>query len=107
MATFKPGQVGNPRGRPKGSKHRLSEAFIRAIADDFEAHGVSVVQAVRADDPATYLRIVAGLMPKELVLTDERSLNTLTDDELADIARGGGVRNTEAESGAAQPDAVH
>jgi hypothetical protein len=25
---FRPGQSGNPRGRPKGSRHKLSEQFL-------------------------------------------------------------------------------
>ena len=29
---FKPGQSGNPAGRPKGSKHKLSEEFFKAHA---------------------------------------------------------------------------
>jgi hypothetical protein len=29
---FLPGQSGNPRGRPKGSRHKLSEAFLADLA---------------------------------------------------------------------------
>jgi Family of unknown function (DUF5681) len=27
---FKPAQSGNPKGRPKGSRHKLSEAMLEA-----------------------------------------------------------------------------
>src|SRR5262245_36762420 len=39
---FKPG---NP-GRPKGSRNKLGEAFIQALAEDFERHGAEVIERV-------------------------------------------------------------
>jgi hypothetical protein len=32
--------------RPKGSCNKLSDAFLQALADDFEAHGKGVVEKV-------------------------------------------------------------
>ena len=64
MTRFLPGQSGNPAGRPKGSRHRISEAFLGALADDFEAHGAGVIQHVRERDPAAYLNVVARVLPK-------------------------------------------
>ena len=51
-----PGESGNPRGRPLGSRNKLSEKFILALHDDFEEHGSAVIQQVRQerttlDDP--------------------------------------------------------
>lgn len=59
---FKPG---NP-GKPPGSKHRLSEAFVHALCEDFTANGATVVAAVRQNDPSTYLRVIAMIIPKEV-----------------------------------------
>ena len=53
---FKPG---NP-GRPKGSRNRLSEAFIQALAEDFERHGAAVIERVRIEKPDAYLKVVAA-----------------------------------------------
>lgn len=75
---FKPG---NP-GRPKGSRQRLTEKFITAIHDDFAQHGAKAIEDVRNDDPSTYLRVVASLVPKELEI--KRPLADMSDEELAD-----------------------
>jgi hypothetical protein len=37
---FQPGQPGNPKGRPKGSRHRLSEAALRALCETFRLAGL-------------------------------------------------------------------
>jgi hypothetical protein len=73
-------QPGNP-GRPRGSKNRLGEDFIRALAEDFEKHGAAVIEKVRADNPDAYLKVIAGLMPKELNL-NVRQLDDLSDEQL-------------------------
>ena len=81
---FKPGQSGNPKGRKAGSRNALSEAFISALNQDFEKHGVAVIQAVREDDPAAYLKIIASIVPKDLNINPGRTLEGLSDDELLD-----------------------
>lgn len=63
---FKPGQSGNPNGRPKGARSRLGEDFLNALRDDFAEHGADVIKRVRAKKPEAYMKIVADLMPKEL-----------------------------------------
>lgn len=62
---FPPGVSGNPAGRPKGSRHKLEEEFLRAMADNFAKGGVETLEILRATDPATYCRIIASLMPKK------------------------------------------
>lgn len=62
---WKPGQSGNPKGRPKGSRHKLSEDFLKALSDDFSQNGTRVIAQVRQEDPAKYLTIVAQVVPKE------------------------------------------
>lgn len=64
---FKVGNPGGP-GRPLGSKNRLSEYFLHELADHFEKHGREAIDRVYIDRPGEYLRIIAGLIPKEMLL---------------------------------------
>lgn len=81
---FKPGQSGNPLGRPKGSRNRLSEDFVAAMCADFDEHGADVIAVVRAEKPADYLKIIASILPKELHVKDA-SLDDMSDGELIDL----------------------
>lgn len=72
---FKPGQSGNPAGRPKGSRSKLGEAFIQALYADFEKHGVAAIVKVRKTKTHEYIKVVASLLPKEITLKDERELS--------------------------------
>ena len=90
LKPIKPGEVRNPAGRPKGSRNKLSDAFLQALADDFEAHGKGVVEKVRTERPQDYLKIVASVMPKRMEVEDVGPLRAadLSDDELAAIVAG-------------------
>jgi len=91
---------GNP-GKPKGSRHALGEAFVKALHDDFVEHGVATIEKVRDEKPEVYMKVVASLLPKEFKietvseLTDEqldariRQLASLIEVGVAGAARGG------------------
>ena len=69
---WKPGQSGNPLGRPAGSRSKFSEAFVTDFMADGREHGPDVLQRVRMTDPSTYLRVAAVLVPKEMRLEVEQ-----------------------------------
>lgn len=66
---------GNP-GKPKGARHKLGEAFIGALLADFGTHGVAAIVSVRESDPSTYVRTIAGILPKEVTGENGEALFT-------------------------------
>src|SRR5262245_31097953 len=65
LKPFKPGQSGNPKGRPKGARNRLGTQFLEALAADFNTFGPETIALVREKKPEVYIRVVADLLPKE------------------------------------------
>lgn len=64
---FLPGNTGGA-GRPKGARNKLGEAFLKALSTDFDEHGIDAIKTVREEDPSTYVKVVASLLPKEMKL---------------------------------------
>jgi hypothetical protein len=82
MALFEKGQAKLPgSGRAKGIRNRLSHTFLEALQKDFEAHGEEAIRICRIERPSEYVKIVAGLMPKELEITNN-TLQDIDDSEL-------------------------
>ena len=75
---FKPG---NP-GRPPGSRNKLSEDFLKALYNDFQAHGAATIAEARERDPVAYVKLIASLSPKDIKLTQPKKLIEYTDAEI-------------------------
>jgi hypothetical protein len=82
MSKFEPGH-GTKGGRPQGSRNKLVNAFIDALFQDFSQYGPAVIKIARIERPTDYLRIVAGLVPKEL-LVQESAFAGMSDEEIAE-----------------------
>jgi hypothetical protein len=79
---FGPGNVANPKGRPKGARSRLSEAFFQDLAEVWEAKGMEAMIKTAAEEPATFVRVVASLMPKQVQEFAEDQLASLSEDDV-------------------------
>jgi hypothetical protein len=97
---FTAGTSGNPDGRPKGARNKLTETFLDIVAKDLAENGAEVIERVRREDPVMYLRIVGSLIPRELIAKREQEPDfdyaQLTDDEIVELIeaerRRSGVR---------------
>lgn len=76
---FKPGQSGNPAGRPAGSRNKLDELFVEALYKDFKEGGVEAIRACRTEKPDVYLNVIAKVVPKQVDLNADKSVADLAD----------------------------
>jgi len=79
---WQPGQSGNPVGRLRGSRNKLSEEVICALLRDFREHGQKAIAKVRRDQPGIYLKVLALLIPRQDKLEHTNTIKTMTDEEL-------------------------
>lgn len=77
---FKPGQTGNPGGKPVNARNKLNADFLNRLAADFQKHGKSAIEAAREKDPMGYVKALCALQPKQIEQT--QPLDDLTDAEL-------------------------
>lgn len=82
---FQPGnKIG--KGRPRSSRHKLSEDFLRALKNDFKEHGITAIQDCRKVDPAAYVRVIANLLPKDINI-NVNPIEQMDDDQLTATIR--------------------
>jgi hypothetical protein len=73
-----------------GSRNKLKEAFWVDFCAAWKTHGQAALSLVAQEDPSTFVKVAASIMPKETELTmREVSAKDLSDDALAAIAVGG------------------
>jgi hypothetical protein len=83
MSIGKPFQVGRLKtgGRVKGSRNKISEAFLHDLAVEWEASGPDALKIMAKEEPGNFVKVVAALLPKEFTIDDNR-LKDLDDAEL-------------------------
>jgi hypothetical protein len=72
-------------GRRAGARNRLSQEFLTTLLAEFEKHGAEAVRICRVERPIEFVKIVAGLMPKEIDLHQDSQLSELSDTELEEF----------------------
>ena len=66
---FQPGQSGNPKGRPVGSRNKLSETFITDLAELWDEQGPDILRRVATDEPSKMLAAMVQVLPKDFQVT--------------------------------------
>ena len=74
---WQPGVSGNPAGRLRGSRNKLSEEVICALLRDFRKHGEKAIAKVRREQPGVYLKVLALLIPRQDKLEHTNTIKTM------------------------------
>jgi len=65
---WKPGQSGNPNGRPVGTRQAFSAGFFADLAEVWGAHGKDAMLHTAKTQPATFLGIASRLIPQQVAV---------------------------------------
>lgn len=79
---FKPGAdwKGHAGGKPVGTRNSINARFLTAMSEVFEERGKAAIERVATDDPATFVRALVALQPKQIEFKDP--FDELTDEQL-------------------------
>ena len=80
--TFKPGVSGNPHGNRHRTRHLLNQEFMQALLLHFRQHGKKAIEKVAREQPASYLKILALLVPREHKVEHRNLIKELSDEQL-------------------------
>jgi hypothetical protein len=79
---FAPGFSGCPGGSPEATRRAFNKRFLLDLAEDWQRHGREVFKRVRRESPASYLKVCAMLVPRELKVEQTQSVKSMTDEQL-------------------------
>src|SRR5262249_31993450 len=80
--TFKQGGSGNPHGNRHRTRPLLNQEFMQALLLHFRQHGKKAIEKVAREQPASYLKILSLLVPREHKVEHSNPLKDLTDEQL-------------------------
>ena len=75
LKPWKPGQSGNPAGKPPGTRHAFSQGFIRDFALVWQEEGLEAVRKVARRVPETFVAIAAKVCPSDVRVTLEQHIS--------------------------------
>ena len=80
--TFKQGVSGNPHGNRHHTRHLLNQEFIQALLLHFREHGRKAIEKVAREQPTSYLKIIALMIPRQHKVEVSNAIKNLTDEQL-------------------------
>jgi hypothetical protein len=79
---FAPGHSGNPGGSPEATRRAFNKRFLLDLAEDWQRHGREVFKRVRRESPASYLKVCALLVPREMKVEHSGGVKAMTDEQI-------------------------
>src|SRR5580704_3676405 len=74
LKPWRPGQSGNPNGRPLGSRSTFSAGFTRDLAEVWAEKGKASMLYTAEKQPAVFFATCARLLPNDVRVTVEQQL---------------------------------
>ena len=72
-------------GRLAGTRDKLTRSVLETILADWREFGAGALERVREEDPSTYVRVIASLLPKDVKIESD-SLKTVVLDFRGTVA---------------------
>ncbi len=80
--SWRPGQSGNPSGRPIGSRSAFSSAFLSDLMAVWQEHGRETMVHCAKHDPSLFFGICSRVLPKDVAVSiTERTPGGLAPDD--------------------------
>jgi hypothetical protein len=109
---FVTGNIGGP-GRVKGTRRDIDKALVDSVCRKFVSYGDEAIDRVIRDDPGTFLKLAASLLPKEfnVNVSHDLGLDRLGERFRELVARASGgtpktIAGTVQSTGQGEPDRI-
>jgi hypothetical protein len=79
---WKPGQSGNPLGRPLGSRQKFSAGFLHDLAEVWDQKGRAAIEHTATKNPDLFFSTCARLLPNDVrVSVTQHNPGSLSNDD--------------------------
>jgi hypothetical protein len=65
------------------TRRRVNQAFLEALLEEFHKNGAKILERVGQEQPGTFMKVLAMLVPKELKVEHGNPISQLSDETLA------------------------
>jgi hypothetical protein len=105
LSRWKPGESGNPAGRPEGARQKLSTEYFNNLYEAWLVNGKAALQTAAWTDPVQFVKTVASHMPRDVqaTITQIHHLERVSDQKLLEIISGEGSEEEISDPQIVQP----